>query len=176
MRPQAPYHFFWSGPFSQWHPSLIKLDGVIFDFAEQAMMHQKALLFEDTQAAERILSAPEPSEQKAIGQQVRAFDQATWDARKINIVLRISRAKYQQNDGLRRKLFQTGRALLAEASPHDLIWGIGMDAKTAAVTDPDYWPGQNLLGRILTQVRDEMAAMYPDQAMAAAPEVNWYDP
>jgi ribA/ribD-fused uncharacterized protein len=162
------YHFYWNGPFSQWQRAEFELDGVVFLTAEQAMMYHKALLFEDTDVAAKILKAEDPGKQKALGRQVRNFDEDVWDGRKRNIVKRINYAKFSQNKGLRRKLFQSGNKLLAEASPVDTIWGVGLDAATAAVTDPAMWPGQNLLGQIITEVREELRLKFPDETVQQA--------
>lgn len=48
--------------------------------------------------------------------------------------------------------------MLVEASPFDRKWGIGMDASNAAASDPSKWRGKNLLGKILTEVREELLA------------------
>jgi len=45
-----------------------------------------------------------------------------------------------------------------EASPFDRKWGIGLDASKAAASDPSKWRGENLLGKILTEVREELLA------------------
>ena len=160
------YHFYWSGPFSQWQPCQISLWGVAFNCAEQAMMYGKALLFEDSDAAQAILAAQEPGKQKALGRTVRGFVERTWVERRQELLKDINLAKFDQNKGLRRKLFQTALKLLVEASPLDTIWGIGLDADTAAETPTEDWPGQNLLGRILTQVREDLSTRYPAEASA----------
>ncbi|WP_166417380.1 NADAR family protein [Cochlodiniinecator piscidefendens] len=164
------FHFFWSGPFSQWHPSHFSYADQTFETAEQAMMYEKAILFNDAEIGAQILAEPEPGCQKALGRKVRGFDHAKWDAEKVKIVTNINMAKFDQNKGLRRKLFQTLPKQLAEASPVDTIWGIGLDAAHAVTTPVDLWPGQNLLGQILTSVRDELAKTYPKEARACASE------
>ncbi len=160
------YHFFWSGPFSQWHPSGFKLWKKRFVTAEQAMMYSKAWLFGDNSVGEKILKEQNPGRQKALGRQVKGFDNAVWDASKIEIVSDINLAKYGQNKGLRRKLFQTAPKLLVEASPVDTIWGIGLDERQALETPEEFWPGQNLLGKVLTKTRDELTARFPEEARA----------
>ena len=162
------YVFFWSGPFSQWQRARFELDGVQFNTAEQAMMYFKAKTFHDHDIAEAILATSDARKQKALGRKVTGFDNAVWDQHKEEIVLNANRAKFGQNKGLRRKLFQTGDRLLVEASPLDLIWGIGLDADDARATPPDQWPGQNLLGKIVTQVREELRIQYPEEALACA--------
>ena len=165
----SSFHFFWSGPFSQWQASGFVFAGETFSTAEQAMMHQKALLFGDVDIAVQILAAKEPGKQKALGRQVRNFDQDLWDSEKYPIVRNINLAKFRQNKGLRRKLFQTGAKILVEASPMDTIWGIGLDAEAAQQTEPENWPGQNLLGRALMEVRDQLRLEFPTETVAADP-------
>ena len=52
-----------------------------------------------------------------------------------------------------------------EASPCDKIWGIGLVEAHARTTPEQYWPGLNLLGMILTQVRDEIRAGDHDEVL-----------
>ncbi|MEM6609580.1 MAG: NADAR family protein [Pseudomonadota bacterium] len=158
------HRFFWNGPFSQWYPCQFEIDGVAFTSAEQAMMHSKAQLFGDAQAAERIMAATDPGHQKALGRTVRGFSERVWRAKRYDIVLRNNTAKFSQNRGLRRKLFQTGEDILVEASPVDTVWGIGLDADAAARTDPADWPGENLLGKALTEVRALLSIDFADEA------------
>ncbi|WP_317055416.1 NADAR family protein [Roseovarius rhodophyticola] len=162
--------FYWSGPFSQWQRSLFELDGKTFKTAEQAMMYLKAVLFGDLDIAQKILQADDPGTQKALGRQVRGFDEGVWEANRVEIVHRVNLAKFDQNKGLRRKLFQTLGKDLVEASPVDIIWGIGLAAEVARVTPRDLWPGQNLLGKVLTEVRDILETRYPDEAASVQKE------
>jgi hypothetical protein len=74
------YHFYWSGPFSQWQHSEFELDDRSFVTAEQAMMYLKALLFDDRETAELIMEAVDPGRQKALGRRVKNFSDAEWDA------------------------------------------------------------------------------------------------
>lgn len=134
------------------------------------MMHAKAMLFGDQTIAGQILDATDPGKQKALGRQVKGFDDTVWDTAKETIVHDISLAKYVQNKGLRRKLFQTHPALMVEASPMDTVWGIGLDEAEARETPPELWPGQNLLGKILTRVRVALADMHSEEFSAIAPK------
>ncbi|MEO9517220.1 MAG: NADAR family protein [Paracoccaceae bacterium] len=157
------YHFFWNGPLSQWQGCQFDMDGTHYTSAEQAMMHAKATLFENAGIADEILRADDPCKQKALGRQVTGFDQSRWSSARYDIVVRINLAKFSQNKGLRRKLFQTGRLQLVEASPIDTVWGIGLDAETARNTPEHLWPGQNLLGRALMDVRTQLRVLFSDE-------------
>lgn len=157
-RPDAfeAFHPFLKGVFSQWHATSFRLEDHDFATAEQWMMFGKARLFGDETVAAAILATPDPSVQKRLGQTVAAFDQATWDAHKVDIVHRGSMAKFAQNDGARRQLRSTAPAMLVEANPRDWIWGVGLSADDASIHGPENWRGENLLGRILTDVRNRL--------------------
>lgn len=152
------FHPFIKGVFSQWHPAGFELGGQHFVTAEQWMMVQKAQLFDDHVRAEAIMRASDPAEQKRQGQQVARFDQARWDACKLDIVYRGNLAKFDQNPGALRQLLNTGDAMLVEANPRDWIWGIGLAINDPAVHQPGVWRGANFLGRILTLIRQGLAA------------------
>ena len=47
-------------------------------------------------------------------------------------------------------------SILVESAPRDRIWGIGLGAKNEKALDPSQWRGRNLLGFVLTQVREEL--------------------
>ena len=149
---------FFRGPFSQFHPSNFTIDGLSYVCAEQYMHAEKARLFGDVAMAERIMKSDSPHEHKLMGGRVDGFEQDDWDTHKVAIVTAGNRAKFGQNAGLRRRLIDTGDAILAEANPKDFIWGIGLAEDDAAALDPANWEGQNLLGEILMAVRSELSA------------------
>ena len=153
------YTFFFSeeSPFSQWHPCRFVVDGHAFGCAEQYMMHGKARLFGDAEIAAKILEADHPRTHKALGRKVRGFDDAIWKCEREAIVRAGNRAKFTQNTELRAQLLATRGTTLVEASPTDRVWGIGLAASDARARDATAWRGQNLLGKILTALRDELA-------------------
>jgi len=153
-----PFTFFFTeaSPFSQWYRCAFTVDGVTFNCAEQFMMHGKARLFDDAETAARILDADHPRTHKALGRKVRDFDDRVWRKHREAIVLAGNRAKFTQNEELRATLVATAGTTLVEASPYDRIWGIGLAAKDPRALDPAQWRGQNLLGVILTRLRDEL--------------------
>ena len=91
-------------------------------------MAEKARLFKDHRAVELIISSPDPSTHKRIGRGVRNFDSADWDREKQNAVLSGNYAKFTQNPAMQHYLLSTGSKRLAEASPLDPAWGIGLRA------------------------------------------------
>jgi ribA/ribD-fused uncharacterized protein len=53
-------------------------------------------------------------------------------------------------------LLGTGTRILVEASPRDDIWGIGLAADDDRAASPEDWPGLNLLGFALMDVRHQL--------------------
>ena len=113
-------------------PSPFTVDVVEYICAEQFMMASKARFFGDDRALSVILASDDPREQKRLGRQVRHFDHDLWQTECENIVLHGNLAKLSQNEEMRLALFQTGNRRLAEASPHDNLWGIGRALVTRA--------------------------------------------
>ena len=138
MESQDKYIFFWGHneknpgeitkkSLSQWYNCLFKIDGITYYTAEQYMMSQKALLFNDNETNLKIMKEKDPKTYKALGRQVKNFDPSIWDKNKFEIVVKGNTAKFSQNEELKKFLLNTNDKILVEASPHDKIWGIGMD-------------------------------------------------
>ncbi|MEU4745283.1 NADAR family protein [Actinosynnema sp. NPDC023658] len=162
------YLFFWGAQaepgapigaecLSQWWEGPYSVDGTTYRTAEHFMMCGKALLFGDEHTARRVLAARTPREAKSLGRQVRGFDEDTWVANRMDIVVRGNLAKFGADDRLREFLLGTGDRVLVEASPLDRVWGIGLAADDERATDPASWRGLNLLGEALMEVRDRLA-------------------
>lgn len=156
METNEKYYFFWNGFLSQWHRSDFTIDGVTFNCCEQYMMNSKAKLFNDISSMMRILEEPHPRKQKALGKKVLNFDQKIWDEHKEKIVYDGNWAKFTQNKKLREMLLETGDKILVEASPYDTIWGIGISQDDPDRFFEEKWKGQNLLGKCLTKVREDI--------------------
>lgn len=138
---------------SQWWPCLFKVDGHFYTTAEHFMMHQKALLFGDRETAARIVDSDHPFQAKMLGRAVRNYDDRRWRSARFDLVVRGNIEKFSQNEHLLRFLLATHDDILAETSPTDTIWGTGCHADDPIATQPGNWPGQNLLGFALMQVR-----------------------
>lgn len=150
------FHPFMKGVFSQWHTTPFSIGDYSFVTAEQWMMFSKASLFRDHRKAEEILATDDPSEQKLLGTLVESFDQEVWDRWRIEIVYTGNKAKFSQNPGAARRLANTSGGMLVEANVRDWIWGVGRAIDDPRASRPREWRGTNLLGRILTLVRDEL--------------------
>ena len=54
------------------------------------------------------------------------------------------------------QLLATGDAIIAECSPNDRIWGIGLALDDPRHQDVAQWQGESILGRALMRVRDTL--------------------
>lgn len=154
---EEQFTLFWHGPFSQWEPSPFRVGELAFTHAEQFMMYAKAVLFGDQERAASILVAATPKEMKALGRQVAGFDPAVWKLFREGVVYTGCYAKFTQNAELRAALLATRGTTLVEASPYDTVWGIGLAEDDPRSRDRTQWQGLNLLGRVLTRVREAIA-------------------
>ncbi len=138
---------------SQWYPSPFEVDGTTYATAEHWMMAGKARTFGDHAAAERIVASSDPAEAQAIGREVAGFEQRVWARACREIVVTGNLHKFSQDEVAGSYLLATGEAVLVEASPHDLVWGIGWRAEDPQAAEPTAWRGRNLLGFALMEVR-----------------------
>lgn len=153
--------FFWheyteNGHFSQWYPAPFVVEGIRYFHNEQYMMAKKALLFKDTRTYNKIMAESDPATCKALGKSAANFNQYLWDSCKEEIIYNANYAKFSQNPELKTALLATGDAIIAEASPYDKIWGIGLKATDPDSQNPKKWQGRNLLGKALMRVREEL--------------------
>jgi ribA/ribD-fused uncharacterized protein len=149
------FSFFWSGTYSQWNPSVFTIDGITYTSCEQYMMAKKALMFNDLVAYAKIMGTDNPRSQKAFGREVKGFNKELWEAHCRKIVFDANYAKFTQNDAMRRELLDD-EFEIAEASPEDSIWGIGLRESDPLAWDRATWKGSNWLGIALMQVRDKI--------------------
>lgn len=150
-----------TGWLSNWsaHP-ITEPSGERHATAEHAYMTTKARWVCDETAIAMIAASPSPREAKRIARAVAMTpeDVEGWDRIKFGVMVEIVRAKTEQHPTIKDALLASSGRTIAEASPYDLVWGIGIDAKRAAGIPPSNWPGQNLLGKAWTRVREEMLA------------------
>jgi ribA/ribD-fused uncharacterized protein len=127
---------------SNFSASTIRFLGRQYPTVEHAFQSFKTHNPDQRQA---ILNAPDAYEAKQLG---KICDiRPDWDDIRDDVMLQLVRAKFFQHQELAVRLLNTGDALLQEGNTwDDTYWGV--DAKTGE--------GQNRLGEILMQVRDEL--------------------
>ncbi len=145
------------GFLSNWYLSDFTAEGILFSSMEQYMMYKKAVLFDDYGTAKEILNTKNVGKIKALGRQVKNYNDVIWNGRRQVIIYQGLLEKFLQNQELKELLLQTGDAILAECAVQDKIWGIGLSMKDEKQFHISEWRGQNLLGFALMEVREKLA-------------------
>lgn len=144
------------GCLSNWYKADFEYAGRSFSSVEQFMMYHKLLTFHQFELADKVMDTDDPAEAKKLGRtHFDNFDDKLWTRISPTIVKRGVRAKFEQNPQLLEVLLSTGNAVLAECSPYDKVWGIGLAPDDKRIIDTTQWAGKNKLGRILMILREE---------------------
>lgn len=142
-----------NGYLSNWYKSDFVIDGIRFSSVEQYMMYKKAVCFGDSETAKTIMQTENVAEIKALGREVKRYDENVWNGVRQIVVYEGLKAKFLQNEDLRKRLLGTGKAILAECAVNDKIWETGLSMKDPLRQDTSKWRGKNLLGYTLMMVR-----------------------
>lgn len=128
---------------SNFYEAPVTWEGLTYTNSEAAFQAAKVLTDE-----ERLpFTTLSPAKAKRMGRQVSL--RADWEAVKTRVMEEVVRAKFTQNPDLAARLLATGDAELIEGTTWgDKCWGV--DLRTGQ--------GENRLGRILMQVRAELAS------------------
>ena len=130
---------------SNFYFSPMIIDNVVYTTNEHYFQAMKSLNPKERQA---IVLAPTPGKAKRLGRKVSL--RKDWEDIKEEVMLTGLRHKFS-NPELRKKLLATGNEELIEGTTwHDNYWGI-CDCEACG------GQGKNRLGKLLMQVREELA-------------------
>lgn len=157
MKKTKDYLFFWGGILSNWAevPGGIKYNKKTFPTSEHLFMWLKAYSFGDNESMSKIEKAKTPKEAKQLGRKVTGFDEKIWNKARKSCMIIALREKANSWPEFKNLLINTPQTFV-EASPYDRIWGIGLGETSPGIEDPKNWAGENLLGKCLCKVRDEI--------------------
>lgn len=129
---------------SNFFPAPMKVDGKSFKTNEHFFQASKA---RDEEDFERIRNLSTAFQTKKMGHQIPM--RKDWESVKNDVMLKGLRVKFAMPE-LRKELLDTGDATLIEGNDwHDQYWGRCDCSNHGGV-------GENWLGRLLMQVRDEI--------------------
>lgn len=119
----------------------VLIDGVVWPTTEHYYVAMKTL---DPALREQIREIPRPGQVKRFGRSLEL--RPDWDDVKVDVMRTAITAKFTQSGHLLQKLVDTGDAQLIESNTWgDTFWGVC------------HGEGENWLGRILMEVRAELA-------------------
>ena len=147
-----------SHPFSNFHPAKFEVDGQEFNCVEQYLSYHKAMLFDEGELAQAVMTIDEPSIQKRKVRSaiIKKFNYEQWKQEAGKILKVALAAKFEQNQHLKEELINSGETILGEASATDKLFGIGLSLNNPKAVQQSEWPGENLQGVTLMAVRAEM--------------------
>jgi ribA/ribD-fused uncharacterized protein len=126
---------------------------IYFECSEQGFMFEKCMFFEQYEMAEKCIKETDPKKVKEIGRSIPNFDKDRWDKVSFDKMYNICYSKYNFNKIAREELLNTGDKILVEASPWDLIWGVGLSKNDDNILQEENWKGENRLGKVLMKIR-----------------------
>jgi ribA/ribD-fused uncharacterized protein len=132
-------------------PTLI--DGIEYPTVDHYMMVQKARMFGDEKAVQKVMKAKTAKNAKGVEKGIQNVKEEEWDAKKDEFMKTALRAKFTQHPELRKQLLETGDLVLGYANARDKYWSIGTSDDTDKAKKPEKWPGQNKLGKLLMELR-----------------------
>lgn len=114
-------------------------DDIIYGSAEAAYQAQKTLDISEREAIAKL----SPLKAKKKGEHIAL--RPDWEDVKLNIMYKICKAKFTQNEELRQLLISTrGEELIEGNDWGDTFWGVSGGS------------GENHLGKILMRIRDDL--------------------
>lgn len=126
---------------SNYYEAPVTHQGMTYGSNEAAFQAQKCLNEEE----KLPFTEMRPAKAKKSGRAVQL--RPDWEAVKVSIMEEIVRAKFTQNEDLKRRLLATGDAVLEEGNTwNDTFWGVHLKNGR----------GQNHLGKILMKIRGEL--------------------
>lgn len=157
------YVFFMKGPLGNWFKSTIyyrynKNEPLEkFFSSEHLFMYLKARYFKDDLTAKMILKCKTSEEAKNLGRMVKGFNEEEWINVRKSIMKTTILEKYKQCKEFRCEVDNSkydGKTFV-EANPNDTIWSCGLSMKDEKIKNGRNWVGLNLLGEIITEIREE---------------------
>lgn len=82
-----------------------------------------------------------------------------WEELKYSSALNAIWQNYGENID-DNNLLETGDSILVMTDPDDKVWGAGLSWNDPDLADPSKWPGENLYGFALMEVRDEIRRIW----------------
>lgn len=161
-------YFFQDTPLSNWWTSVptIPYDGHNFTSSEALFMYLKAKGMGDNECALKIVEADNDTSLtekkrfalvKKLGKQCK-FDEVTYLEMREEWMRTALTAKFKVDMAFRDVLMaqEFYGLTFVEASPFDAVWGIKTSATKKVLAEGEAaWKGLNLLGKLLTKLRDE---------------------
>ena len=132
------------GCFSNFAAYPFRINNKVWKTSEHYFQAQK---FAGTKHEEELRLAASPMVVARMGRSRQRPLRKDWEIVKDDIMREALRAKFTQNEELKKILVETGNAELVEHTTNDKYWGDGGDGS-----------GKNMLGKLLMELREQLKA------------------
>jgi len=146
--------------FAPWHTATTIIEGMTFSSVLHYIVYRKAELFRDRDLMAIILSITDQAELKGLNNTVKYFEKIVWKMVLKEILDNGYKALFQQHEPLMSQLAATKGTTLVFADKTDPEWGNGLHKDDPQINDRKVWPGKNLLGEFLTELRVKLTGTY----------------
>ena len=142
-------------PLSNHFPCNVKVFGNTYQSAEHAYLHTKAIhCGASTNLVEDIKTASNAAIAKQLDRRIPFCDTCT--GRKEKVMQEILQEKIKQVVESEKALIDSKNQELVGAAPGDFFWGSGLNSAKTALIHTDKWPGKNMLGKFLKDIRKNL--------------------
>jgi ribA/ribD-fused uncharacterized protein len=134
----------------------IEFNGTMYNSAKQAIAAELAKVFNDQENLQKIMIADTPDEVSYELDDVPGDEnQVKWNDNIKQLLYDVNIAKFNQYPELVTRLLETKTAVLGAYIPNDNLIGIGLSLDNIQSKNPINWTGQNLLGKVLMDIREK---------------------
>ena len=148
------------------------IDGEKFNSSEKAYQVMKAKFHQVKDVEEELMKCDFVSQVKKISEKIKVS--AEWIDKRVEVMRKILRAKADQCPTYRKKLLSC-KGKIVEAIRGDLFWSAGLDEQDLKNRPMESWPGQNVLGQLHMEIRDELQEFLLTQSQSKKRTVEWAD-
>ena len=139
-------------PLSNHFPCKLRVYEKEFRSLEHAYFYYMATEFGKHDLAAQIQGCKHAGEVKKMSKEIHEDDvRWEWEKNNISVMKDLLLVKAQQCEQFRACLLENKDTLLAEATPSKL-WASGLSPYVTENCAPSFWPGQNMLGALLTDL------------------------
>lgn len=136
------------------YPYEVRFQGRNFKSAEHAYQYSKAADCGYHRLTTKIEGARHAGVAKAISSNgIPEEEGSQWEQKHGNVMMDILTAKYQQCPEFQEALKASGDRIILQAT-RDKFWGTGLSPEISKHTTPEFWPGKNMLGAMLAELRE----------------------
>jgi ribA/ribD-fused uncharacterized protein len=145
---------------SNFYPCDIQYNQHSYNSVEQGFQHTKAIALERQDIADKIMNTSTGSQAKKAAEDLNEEDEC-WNIIKAEVMNELIKAKIKCCEEFKNALIESGDKVLAEATSN-IYWASGLSPELTACTKPEFFPGKNVLGKILSEARQSLVQKHAE--------------